>query len=204
MIKAVLFDYGGVLKIAHPLSMDTPKIFDITQEEFYSIVEKRLEFIIAAEKGALSDEEVWEKLSVLVGKPAPSNAVGLAQKSYRETFVFIPEMLDLAKKLRDEGIKIGILSNIYKFEADVIREKNGYAGFEPVILSYEVGAAKPELEIYLLALEKTGVNPEECIFIDDKEKNLSPAKKLGMKTVLFQNSKHAIREVLNIIENGRA
>ena len=48
------------------------------------------------------------------------------------------------------------------------------------------------------------MNPSECVFIDDKEENLVPAEELGMKTVLFQNPKQAVKEVLNIIENGGA
>jgi putative hydrolase of the HAD superfamily len=58
---------------------------------------------------------------------------------------------------------------------------------------------KPELKIYRLTLKKLKVKPEECIFIDDKEKNLKPAKKLGIKTVLAKNPKQVIRDVCKIL-----
>ena len=58
---------------------------------------------------------------------------------------------------------------------------------------------KPEPEIYSLAVNKLEIKPEECIFVDDKEENLVPANKMGMKTVLAKNPKQIIKEVLDII-----
>lgn len=199
MIKAVLFDYGGVLKIGHPLSMDTPRIFNISQEEFGSLREKRADIITLGEKGLISDNEVWERLSKVVGKPAPKNAVELATKAYKDSFVFIKEMFELAKELRKKGIKTGILSNVYKFEADVVREKGGYKDFNPIILSCEVAMAKPDKDIYLFALNKLGVLPQECIFIDDKEKNVLAAKELGIKAVLFQNPSQVKKDFFDLL-----
>ncbi len=202
MIKAVLFDFGGVMKDAHPLAMDISKMVGLTEEEFESLKEARSKISVLGEKGLISDQEYWQELSKIIGKPVPDNAVEMATNFYRETFVFHQEMFDLVGKLKGQGIKTGVLSNIYKFEADVIREKGGYDGFEPVILSYEVGLAKPELDIYRLAVEKTGAKPEECIFVDDKEKNLEPAKELGIRTVLFKNPEQAIKEIFSIINAG--
>ncbi|PIR04638.1 MAG: hypothetical protein COV57_03370 [Candidatus Liptonbacteria bacterium CG11_big_fil_rev_8_21_14_0_20_35_14] len=61
--------------------------------------------------------------------------------------------------------------------------------FDEVIISAEVGINKPDPKIYSLALDKIKSNPEESIFIDDLEKNLEPAKKLGIATILYENPK---------------
>lgn len=56
--------------------------------------------------------------------------------------------------------------------------------FEVVIASAEAGYAKPDLEIFNLALEKAGCEPYEAIMIGDRlENDIVPAKLLGMKTV---------------------
>jgi len=120
MIKAVLFDYGGVVKIAHPLYIDTPKILNITQEEFDAIKPKRSEFILLAEKGLISDKEVWTSLSKIIGKQVPENAVELAAKFYRENFVFTGReflFLNLCKSVfvharLDSSLEFNILSGL--------------------------------------------------------------------------------------------
>ena len=201
MIKAVLFDYGGVVKVGHPLSMDLARICNISEEEVAQTKERRKLFGDQATKGLISDEKFWHGFQKILGKPIPNNCVELAQNSYRKTFEFIPEALKLVGELKKQGIKTAILSNIFKFEAEVIREHNGYDGFDPVVLSYEVGMMKPELDIYKLAIEKLKIKPEECIFIDDKEKNLVPAKNLGIKIVLAENPDQIVKDVFSIINS---
>ncbi|MCX6724430.1 MAG: HAD family phosphatase [Candidatus Staskawiczbacteria bacterium] len=200
MIKVVLFDYGGIIKVGHPLSMDLARICNVPEKELEQIKEKKSEIAVLAEKGIITDEEFWKRLSEAIGKPLPADCAKTAKDIYRKTFVFIQETVDLVKKLRAMGIRVVVLSNIFKFEADVIRENKGYDEFEDVILSYEVGMKKPEMDIYQLAVEKLKVKPEECIFIDDKEKNLLPAKELGMKTVLAKNPAQIREDVLHLLD----
>ncbi len=68
-----------------------------------------------------------------------------------------------------------------------------------MILSHELGFIKPEKKIYEIALEKTNSNPEECLFIDDQERVLIPAREMGMKTIRF-NSIVQLKEELREIE----
>jgi putative hydrolase of the HAD superfamily len=57
--------------------------------------------------------------------------------------------------------------------------------FKGGIFSHEVGVRKPNPKIYEFALTKSGSQPEQTIFIDDKQMMLEPAKKIGMRTILF-------------------
>ena len=203
MIKAVIFDYGGVIKDAHALSLDVPTISNISEEEFEKTKEKRMESGGMAERGEINDEEYWKRYSKIIGKPIRKDAVQMAQKFYSETFTFHKEMFDLVEKLKVKDMRVAVLSNIFKFEADVIRENHGYDEFNPVILSYEVGMNKPNKNIYVYAIEKLQLKPEECIFIDDKARYLVPAKELGIKTVLFENPEQAVRDILGTIEQEK-
>ena len=201
MIKAVIFDYGGVMKKSgHPLIVYVAKICGVSEEVLDTKKVEIREIGRQLVKGLISDEQLWKEIGEIISKPIPNDSTELAKKFYKESLVFLPGMIDLVKKLKSRKIKTAVLSNISKSNAELIREKNGYNGFDEVVLSYEVGMRKPELEIYTLTVNKLGMKPEECLFIDDAEGNLVPAEKLGMKTVLFENPKQAVKDIQNIIK----
>jgi putative hydrolase of the HAD superfamily len=204
MIKAVIFDYGGVLKEGHGLFMDIADLYKLPKEYVGSKREEVKPVMNQFDKGLLSEDEFWEKISGILGHSIPEDITRtvreIMRETYREDIAFFPEMLEFNIELRARGIKTAVLSNILIFQAEVIREKEGYKDFDVVILSYQEGLRKPEdLDFYHLAPKRLGVKPEECIFIDDKEKNLPPAEAIGIKTVLFKNSAQAIKEVSDII-----
>ena len=67
--------------------------------------------------------------------------------------------------------------------------------FDAVVISDLVGMRKPEPEIYLLTAERLGLPPQECLFVDDTERNLPCAADLGMGTVYFGGAAGEIAEI---------
>ena len=63
------------------------------------------------------------------------------------------------------------------------------------ILSYQEKTIKPEPEIYQRLIEKYSLVPEECVFLDDTEKNLTAAAGFGMHTVHFTDRESALEEL---------
>ena len=59
------------------------------------------------------------------------------------------------------------------------------------ILSFEVKMKKPDKDIYELLIKKYSLNPERCVFLDDREVNLRAAGELGFKTILFEDYESA-------------
>ena len=85
-----------------------------------------------------------------------------------------------------------------------IRAHGGYATFDPVILSCEVGYAKPDPEIYRIAMDRLpGIQPDEVIFLDDRVMCLPPAQALGMRTVLVENPMQAIAATKSLLADGQ-
>lgn len=203
MIKEVIFDYGGIVKKSHPIVGDLAEIFNMPEEEVKNLEEKLGEARSLAGKGLITDEQLFQKFSEILGKPAPEGCVDMAKKFYRDTFVFIPEIIDLIKEIKARGIKTAVLSNISVFETEAIDENGGYDMFDDLFLSCREKLYKPDTAFYSLAVGRLGVKPEECIFIDDQEKNLPPAQSIGMKTVLFENPKQAVKEILDIINSEK-
>ena len=62
-------------------------------------------------------------------------------------------------------------------------------------LSYKVKYLKPEKEIYLDLINKLNLDAEECIFIDDLEKNVIGAKKIGIKGIQYKNHENLLKEL---------
>ena len=71
--------------------------------------------------------------------------------------------------------------------------------FDDLVISAEVGLAKPDPAIYQLALDRMGVQAEQSVFVDDFESNIAAASEMGMRAVLFSNSGQATAEVDNLI-----
>lgn len=115
-----------------------------------------------------------------------------------------PKVRQLATQLRGQGIRTGILSNTILTMPMVLQLLGGYRGFDPVVLSSKEKIAKPNPEIYRLAVKRSRVKPEEIIFIDNRERNLVPAQAMGMKVVLAKNSDQIVSDVKQILrsENG--
>ncbi len=62
------------------------------------------------------------------------------------------------------------------------------AMFKALVLSFQVGAAKPEPEIFLEAARRLGVNPQQCVYVDDVEEYVEAAEKLGMRGIRFTSA----------------
>jgi len=109
-----------------------------------------------------------------------------------------------AQELRKQGIKTGILSNIFWLAAMILKITGGYRGFDPIVLSYKERISKPNPGIYEIAIRRLGLIPQQILFIDNSKDNIATAKKLGMKIVLAKNSNQVIADVKKILlkENG--
>ena len=65
--------------------------------------------------------------------------------------------------------------------------------FDHVIQSAKIGLRKPDPRIYQMMVEALGVNPKNCVYLDDLGVNLKPAREMGMKTIKVQTALQALR-----------
>ncbi len=96
-----------------------------------------------------------------------------------------PAMLEWARKLREAGFLVAILSNMVKEIREHMEQFDWLATFQNNTWSYELGISKPNAAIYRHALQKLCVLPNEALFIDDLVDNVSAAEALGMNAVFF-------------------
>jgi epoxide hydrolase-like predicted phosphatase len=194
MIKAVLFDFGGVLTeggkkgfiaqtIAELLGLD-PKQLDIGDLHYMF------------RRGQGTEEEFFAELNRRYDSRVTKEA--FLRRAHAFT-VPSQEVYALAETVRTHGIKTGILSNVFAISAEKLRQEGRYEGFDPVILSCEEGCAKPEEKLYRTAIARLGIQPEEILFIDDQDKCIPPAQKLGMHTILAVSPQQIVADTKALI-----
>ena len=107
-----------------------------------------------------------------------------------------PGMLDLIREVRRDGIRTALLTNnVREWEPKWRSMLPVDELFETVVDSAFVGCRKPDPRIYHLTLERVGLAPEQCIFIDDMEVNVEAANELGLRGVHFRETAQARADV---------
>ena len=102
-------------------------------------------------------------------------------------------MTDMVRAVRRAGAATGLVSNSWGVDSypdDLLAEL-----FDAVVISGRVGMRKPSPGIYLHAAHALGLEPGDCVFVDDLTRNLGPAADLGMATVHHTASATTIPEV---------
>jgi len=201
MIKTVIFDYDGVVKKSQKFSLTVTDLYKISIEKYKKFVPKFKPIIENFDKGLITEEKFWTEFSKITGKTVPKECGKNAHRMYRENFVFFTEVIDLIGELKNQRFKFAVLSNMFPYQAKIVRENNEDNLFDNVFLSCERGLKKPDLEFYELVIKEMNINPKECLFIDDKEENLLPAEKLGIRTVLAKNPEQIIEDVWGVIKS---
>ncbi len=93
-----------------------------------------------------------------------------------------PEIIPMLSALKEKEIRIGLISNCFSEEAQVIRKSKLAPYFDTICLSYELGMRKPQPEIYAECVKRLGVKPQECLYVGDGGScELEAARQFGMR-----------------------
>jgi 2-haloacid dehalogenase len=105
----------------------------------------------------------------------------------------------LIEDLRDAGYRILGLSN---FSAETFpwcrAEYPVFDRFDDIVISGEVGLAKPQPEVYGLVCERAGIRPEQAVFLDDSPANVAGARAVGMAAFVFTDARQARKDLRSV------
>ncbi|HEX7099112.1 MAG TPA: HAD-IA family hydrolase [Acidimicrobiia bacterium] len=101
----------------------------------------------------------------------------------RQNVVMYDDTLTVIRQLAADGVRTAIVSNCSPTTRAVVDHFDLEAEVDALVLSFEVGAAKPDPEIYEVALGRVGAEPGRSWFIDDRGDYLDGARRLGIRTV---------------------
>ena len=194
---ALLVDFGGVL---------TSSVFDAFAAfssgagaapdlvaRLLATDEESSRLLVEHESGRLDDEAFELGLAArLRAHGVDDPGAGLLQR-LTATLVADEAMIAAVKRLRAAGIPTAIVSNSLG--------RHSYEGYDlldiadEVVLSGDVGVRKPSRRIFQIACERLGVEPEESVLVDDVERNLSGAARLGIRGVLHVEADRTIDEL---------
>lgn len=224
--RGLLVDYGGVLTSSVTRSFrafcrDQGLDSELAKETFleaYTTPDGEESAIQKVEKGLITAEEFAELLADVfsrkAGRPIPAEGLIAGLFSRME----LNEVLFAAvAAARRAGVRTGLLSNSWGTHDQPVdpvggsdephdpKRLDGYPRhrfaetFDAVVISGEVGMRKPDEDIYLLAAERLGLPPEQCVFVDDLDRNVEVAERLGMAGVVHRDNAETLPRLAELL-----
>jgi epoxide hydrolase-like predicted phosphatase len=183
MVKAVVFDWGGVLM----------RTVDASGRRKW---ERKLELPLyavdrvvhgsrswqQAQSGAITDAAYWADVAAQLG--LDEGELAEFRRDYFGGDRLDDEMVQFIRELRPR-FKTALLSNASPGLRGLLDSLQVTTLFDVLILSGEVGVQKPDPAIYQILLDRLGLSASETIFVDDFAQNVRAARRLGMQTLHF-------------------
>ncbi len=197
--KAILWDLGGVLLRTEDWEprRRLDEMLDLPSGNIYKLVFES-EMSRKATIGEAANDDIWK----WVGEQLELSRDELAH--VRDEFWSGDKIdMDLIRFIRAHKTEtiMGLLSNGWPSTRRFIDEHWHIADiFDDMIISAEVGLAKPDRRIYQLALDRLGVDAEQTIFIDDLDENIQGARELGIHGIYFQDPQAVLEELIDLLD----
>jgi putative hydrolase of the HAD superfamily len=200
----VLWDFGGVILSSpfeafnryeeeHGLPKDFLRTVNATNAHHNAWARLERSDITPAQ----FDTEFAEESEALGHRVPGADVLALLAGDVRD------EMVTLLDELKERGYLLACLTNNIggthssSERADVISAI--MARFDVIVESSKVGVRKPEVPFYEMACQLLGVEPRECLFLDDLGINLKPAAAMGMQTIKVISAEQAINDLHRLL-----
>lgn len=186
MTKAIIFDMDGVLVDSEPLHMQ------IEKQQF------ELNNLVISEKehhrymGVASDV-MWR--TIALHHTLPLEVEALIEQNKAESIRFFSALEDIPlmpgvtqalEELYQMGLPIAVASSSFHEIIELILKRTGLRPyFQQVVSSKEAGKSKPEPDVFLLAASRLGVDPTDCLVVEDSFNGIKAAKAAGMRCIAF-------------------
>lgn len=186
-IKAVVFDFGGVLAeegfreglkaIGRKKGYDPDDFFAISGELVYST---------GYVTGTADESTFWNAVR---GKTGIDGRDDEFREEILSRFVLRPEMIRYAERIKASGIVVAILSDQTNWLDELDRKTPFYHTFDYVFNSYRLKKGKRDPSVFRDLCPAMGVKPDEVVFVDDNKANIERASGEGLRTVHFTEVK---------------
>ena len=116
------------------------------------------------------------------------------------------ELLSYISDLKNSVTTILFSDNFLEMSKFVVQKYKLHNIFNHLVFSNHSKFRKPDHRYYKYMIKKTNINPHQSIFVDDREKNLIPARNTGITTILFTSTKDTIKQIdklLNLNSKGQ-
>jgi len=192
-IKAVLFDFGGVLAeegfrdglyaIARSQGLDPDEVLQSGMDAVYDTG-----YVL----GQGSEADFWWEMRQRTGIVGDDSALS---REILDRFVLRPGMLAVVRELRQRGFTVAILSDQTDWLEQLDRRYGFFAAFDQIFNSYLLGKGKRDPSAFDDAVQALGVAPCETLLVDDMPGNVERAVSRGLRTILFRDEASFLAEL---------
>lgn len=189
MTKAIIFDMDGVLVDSEPFHVEIEKRqfelnhLSISEEEHHQYM-------------GVATDVMWREIAKRHALSLPVEV--LIEQNKTESISYfteikeipvMPGLIDLLEKLTSKNFPIAVASSSFPEIIELILERTGlHKHFQVIVSSQEAGKSKPEPDVFLLAAKRLGINPKDCLVIEDSANGIKAAKAAGMRCIAFEGS----------------
>ena len=199
-IKAVIWDLGGVLVRTEDRSSRERweqrlglRIGELDALVFDGEVGR------AAALGKAQADDIWHALGDRLS--LDEEQLATLERDFWAGDQVDQQLIAKTRALRPAR-KTALLSNAWPDLRGALEKIWGITDiFDEIIISAEVGFAKPDPRIYQLALERLVLKPEDVVFIDDFKHNIEAAEKMGLNTIHFTNTVEVLSELEDMLDD---
>ncbi len=199
MKKNIIFDFGKVLVEFSPIKMTEKYVKNEQDVKMISDIVFARKYWDRLDDASITDGEIIEGFSAEL----PEHLVDLGITVYNNwvsSLTFIDGMPHLVEKLKENGKKLYLLSNIsvgfVESYRDVPEINNLLSLFDGLVFSGPLGITKPNKEIFKHLLNTYHLDADDCIFIDDSKINIDGAKNAGIEGYLFDGDAKKLEKYL--------
>lgn len=201
MIRSVIFDIGGVLA---DFDWDAyiNRYFDKKTAEKVTSATWHNPDWEEFDKGILSFDEVMKKL--ISSAPDYEKEIRFIMEHIGECPKLQPYTIPWINELKRSGVSVYYLSNYFEYLMNACPEAVSFTDhMDGGIFSCHEHITKPDTGIYLRLCSRYGLDPSECLFIDDRPVNTAGAVRSGMNAFLFESYEKNYHEIMEIISGKR-
>lgn len=184
---AIIFDFGRVLGLDQNADVvaSMARFFETDIESYrraYSLCRNEYD------RGTISDFDYWKSVASSLDRQITEAMVpSLVKMDLESWFSINYDMYNLVKRLHADGFRLFLLSNMNFAGRERLVSRNEWGPyFEHMFFSCDLGLIKPERAIYQYCVEQAGIEPDNCIFIDDLPANVEAAREFGMYGIVFR------------------
>lgn len=193
MISTILFDFGRTI-VEHPedgAGLRIVKETGVTDEKDIELIRNTVfsvgKYINFLDEGSMSRDEYKNLLAAEL--PEYLHEYAFKAADYHISMLpMIDGMKELLVKLRNDGFKLYITSNLDEYHAAQMPFTETAKYFDDMIFSSAIKVRKPYKGFFDAALERFSVKAEECLFIDDLAENVEGAIKQGINGYVFNGN----------------
>ena len=198
VIRAVVFDIGGVLEITPDLGIDRLWETRLGLPAGEMLVRMR-DIWRDGSIGTITLDDVHEALRDRLDLDDQTVAQYMADLWREYLGTANTELIEYARRLRPRH-RTGIVSNSFVGAREREQAAYGFEGLvEEIVYSHEAGFSKPDPRIYALICSRLNVPPGEMVFLDDAEACVAGARDAGIHAVRYQDNAQAIAEIEKLL-----